>query len=99
MRARQALQSILLDIVPNVYFQPPKNIEIIYPCIVYNRDKINTDFSGNLPYNRFRRYSLTVIDPEADSDLVTQVGALPRCVHDRFYTADNLNHDVFTIFF
>jgi hypothetical protein len=40
-----------------------------------------------------------VIDPDPDSPIVDAVAELPLCTYDRFFTADNLNHDVFNLFF
>jgi len=42
---------------------------------------------------------VTVIDRNPDSDLPGKVAELPMCTFNRFFTADNLNHDVYTIFF
>ena len=99
MRDRQELQDILVAITPHVYFQPPTNLSMEYPCIVYSRDTIQTDFSGNQPYNRMRRYSITVIDRNPDSAIVDAVGALERCSHSRSFKADDLNHDVFQLYY
>jgi len=83
----------------NVYFQPPPTIKMVYPCIVYKRDSANTIFSDNQPYRYTKRYMITVIDRNPDSDIPDKIAMLPMCQFDRFYTADNLNHDVFRIFF
>lgn len=82
-----------------LYFQPSENIKIQYPCIVYQRESVDTTFADNKPYLRKKRYRITVIDRDPDSDIPDKIGQLPGCLHDRFYVADNLNHDVFTIHF
>lgn len=101
MRPRKDLHEILKNILgsENVYFQPPPTFQMKYPCIVYSRDDVETKFAGNLPYARDKRYQVTVIDKNPDSVIPDKIGALRECVFDRFYTADNLNHDVFTLFF
>jgi hypothetical protein len=101
MAQRLELQAILTDILEtdNVYFQPPPTIKMEYPCIVYHRDYELTQFADDNPYNRRKRYMVTVIDPDPDSGIPDKVAALPLCVYDRFYTADNLNHDVYKLFF
>lgn len=83
----------------NVYFQPPANVIMNYPCIVYSRDSAETEFANNSPYRYTKRYQVTVIDRNPDSGIPDKVAQLPRCTFSRFFTADNLNHDVFTIFF
>jgi hypothetical protein len=42
---------------------------------------------------------VTVIDRNPDSDLRLKVAYLPTSRFSRFFVADNLNHDVFTLFF
>jgi len=83
----------------NVYFQPPANISMKYPCIVYERDNADTIFAGNKPYRYTKRYQVTVIDRDPESPVPEKVAALPMCTFSRFFTADNLNHDVFIIYF
>ena len=70
-----------------------------YPCIVYRRDRPSVAFADNKPYRRTQRYQVTVIDSDPDSDIPDLIAALPLCEYDRFFTADNLNHDVFNLFF
>jgi hypothetical protein len=70
-----------------------------YPCIVYKRDSADSEFAGNLPYRYTKRYQVTVIDQDPDSDIPDQIAKLPLCRFDRHFTADNLNHDVFNMYF
>jgi len=96
---RTELQDILEVICPNVYFQPPENVQMVYPAIVYQRDTGSTTFANNRPYGYEQQYQLTLISRDPDSELREQIGALPKASHARFYVADNLNHDVFSIYF
>lgn len=70
-----------------------------YPCIVYQRYNALTTFANNLPFRRVKRYQVTVIDRDPDSLIPDKVGALPMCLHNRFFIANNLNHDVFNLYF
>ena len=101
MGLRHELQDILVDILQTdqVYFQPPPNVQMEYPCIVYRRDYQLTQFADDNPYTRKKRYLVTVIDRDPDSLIPDKIAELPLCVYDRFYTAENLNHDVFKLFF
>jgi hypothetical protein len=96
---RLELQTILEGITPNVYFQPPSGVRMEFPCIRYQRDGSDVQWSGNLPYRLAKRYQVTVIDRNPDSVLPDQVEGLPLCEFDRWFAADNLNHWVFTLFF
>jgi hypothetical protein len=70
-----------------------------YPAIVYERDSSLTRFAGNLPYNIRKRYLVTVIDRDPDSEIPDKVAALPSCTHNRYFAAESLNHDVFYLYF
>lgn len=98
-RPRLQLHELLESITPNVYFQPTTNVKMEYPAIVYKRDFAETLFADDRPYRREKRYAVTVIDRDPDSPIPDKVADLPMCTYNRFYTADDLNHDVFTLFF
>jgi hypothetical protein len=70
-----------------------------YPCIIYRRDYADTKFAGNNPYRYTKRYMVTVVDRDPDSAIPDMVASLPMATFNRAYTADNLNHDVFNLFF
>lgn len=101
MAPRLDLQSLLVSLLEtgNVYFQPPPTLQMKYPCIVYKRDALDTKFANNFPYKHEKRYQVIVIDRDPDSDIPDKVRALQKCSYDRFYAANNLNHDVFSLFF
>jgi hypothetical protein len=101
MAPRLELHDVLKDILgtDQVYFQPPPNVEMQYPCIVYHRTYIQTNHADDIPYRNTIRYQVTVIDRDPDSAIPMLIMGLPLCTYDRFYTADKLNHDVFKLFF
>lgn len=99
MGQRAELSKLLKALAPNVYFQPPSNVQMQYPCIVYERARSDTRFAGNSTYLFTKQYTVTVIDRDPDSPIVDAVAILPMCSHSTFFVADNLNHDVFDIFF
>lgn len=101
MGNRLALHNILVSLLgtTNVYFQPPPNYQMNYPCIVYSRSRIHTTFADNASYKHEKQYTLTVIDEDPDSLIPDQIALLPRCSFDRAFKADQLNHDVFTLIY
>jgi hypothetical protein len=101
MGQRLELQDLLISLLgsPNVYFQPPPNVQMIFPCITYRRDFEQIEYADDNPYMHKKRYLVTVIDRNPDSDIPEKIASLPLCVYDRFYTSDNLNHDVYKLFF
>lgn len=101
MGPRLQLQSLLESLLGsgNVYFQPPANVQMQYPCIVYQRDQARTEFAGDLPYRYAQRYQVTIIDRDPDGDTLGKIAALPMCLYNRGYAADGLNHDVFSLYY
>jgi hypothetical protein len=101
MALRSDLHELLKTLLgsDHVYFQPPETVKLTYPCIIYERNRVNTRHANDLPYLLKKRYQVIVIDRDPDSEIPDKVANLPLCSFDRFYTADNLNHDVYNLFF
>lgn len=101
MATRQQLQSKLEELLGsrNVYYQPPEKKKMEYPAIRYSIKDIKSTFANNTPYSFSRCYEIIVIDTMPDNPVIDKLLRLSYCTFDRHYTADNLNHDVFTIFY
>ena len=101
MGQRSALHSLLVSLLGSeaVYFQPPENLKMTYPCIIYRRNRIETSFADNNPYSLTKRYQVVVVDRNPDSDIPDKIAQLPMTIFDRHYVAENLNHDVFNLYF
>lgn len=101
MTSRLKLQTLLEELLgsENVYYQPPSSVKMKYPAIVYARKKIDNTYANNAVYGQRLSYEITVIDSDPDSEIVTKVSQLPLCAHERHFTNDNLNHDVFTLYY
>lgn len=98
-RPRLELQTLLEEVTEHVYFQPPSNIQMQYPCIIYSRSESSVDHANNELYRHAKGYMVTVIDRNPDTELVDTVEELPFSTFDRFFAVDDLNHYVFTLFF
>lgn len=98
---RLSLHDILVDVLgsDHVYFQPPESIKLVYPCIIYGLNNVDIQFSNNVPYIKYNRYSVTVIDRNPDSDIPAALSDLPMCVFERAYKADDLNHYIFNLYY
>lgn len=101
MGSRLELQTLFENLLGsrNVYYQPPASIFMKYPAIVYSRYDIENTFANNGVYLQATAYQVTVIDEDPDSEIVKKVSRLPMCNFDRHFVSDNLNHDVFTLYF
>lgn len=101
MATRVDLQNVLEELLGsrNVYYQPPESLKMNYPAIVYARKTIDNSYANNSVYKQNYAYEITVIDKNPDSEIVNKISKLPTCRFDRHFKSDNLNHDVFTLYY
>ena len=101
MGSRLDLQSKLEELLGsrNVYYQPPASVEMKYPAIRYSKKNIVSKHANDAKYSNNKCYELIVIDKKPDNPVIDDILALRYCAFDRHYVADNLNHDVFTIYY
>ena len=99
---RVELGNILKSILgnSNTYFQPSENIKLVYPCAVYDFDGVNQRSANDSVYKFDRRYSVTFISKDPDNEYYeSMISALKYVRFDRRFKADNLYHDVFTVYY
>lgn len=98
LKFRDELQEVMQS--NKLYFQPPDGSKITYPCAIYKVLNIDIDNADDLVYKHIVGWQITIIDRSPDSiypdRLMKQFG---RARFDRAFTADNLNHYVFTIYY
>jgi hypothetical protein len=102
MADRLELQSKFEELLGsrNVYFQPPSSISMKYDAIRYKLSGKDLKRANNRIYGSINRYDGVIITKNPDS-------TLPDRLLDSFemvsfgspYTADNLNHFPFTIYY
>ncbi len=98
---RIELNGILENILgsENVYYQPPESIRMNYPAIVYERDHIRHGRADNISYRTHTAYRITLVDYEPDSIVIDKLLKMPYCSHVSHNVVDNLNQDIFTIYY
>lgn len=99
---RLELHELLVNLLgagDRVYFQPPTGHQMKYPCIVYSQDDESRQHADNSTYRHTKRWQVTVIDRDPDSDIPDRVSGLPLCAFDRRFPKDNLNHTVYNLYF
>lgn len=101
MQRRLELHELLCDTLGsrNVYYQPPPSLEMIYPAFVYELEDIKSTFANDGVYLSKRKYRVTSINEDPDNPMVARLAALPFSSFNRHFESDNLNHDVFTLYF
>jgi hypothetical protein len=66
-----------LDVVPNVYYEPPDNIKMAYPAIRYARFNAKVVNADNIDFYFSRIYRIHVITRDPDETMSLSVKALP----------------------
>ena len=101
MKSRLKLQSLLEELLDskNVYYQSPNNLSMSYPAIKYSTDDIDSKKADDKTYIITKRYKVIVISPKPDNPVIEKLLSLPMCSYDRSYKADNLYHDVLTLYY
>lgn len=100
MASRRDLQTKLEELLEskNVYYRPPENLKMQYDAIRYSKKNVSSKYANNEKYSMRDSYELIVISKTPDNPVIKKLLALPYCSYDRSYIADNLNHDVLTIY-
>ena len=101
MGTREELHALLCKTFGSnrVYFQPPATLQISYPCIVYSLKGHFDRRADNANYHRKREYELIFITRDPDSPMIETLADLPYCSMRSPYTADNLHHYPYTIYY
>ena len=92
----------------HVFYQPDNNTKLYYPCVTYKMDRLDYIDADNSKYVTNVAYMLTIIDPDPISScidvektktIIDAISELPKCSYVRHFVNDNLNHDVFKIYY
>lgn len=96
---RLELQALFEQFTPNVYYQPPRNITLKYPCIIYQRQPTMGTHANNLMYMASLPYQITVIDRDPESIIADRLlSSFRYCNETARFTNDNLYHVVLTMY-
>lgn len=106
MNRRLELHTILCDILGcptsgndcRAYFQPPATVRMKYPAIIYNLESIDGVYADDTSYLANKRYAVTLVVSDPDTDMVDRIMTIQTARFDRAYTSDNLNHYIFEIY-
>lgn len=97
---RYALHSELKAVCTNAYFQPPENVKLVYPCLIYSKSSNDTKYANNQLYFNKQKYNVTIIDKNSDSELADNlVSAFEYCSIDSYFTSENLYHTTLTLYY
>lgn len=105
-RKRLELQTELENVLgsKNVYWQPPENIKLKYPCIVYEEDPDQFVYANNAKYRWLDSYSVTLIRNYSNRDETSKIveeleSNFEYISPNQHFISDNLIHDVFKLYY
>lgn len=101
MACRLKLQEKLEELLEseNVYYNPPKSLEMKYTAIRFKKVTPNVQFANNSRYFNKDCFELTVISRRPEDPVIEKILALPYTRWNQSYPADDLYHDVITIYY
>lgn len=77
----------------NVYYQPPADISMSYPCVVYHFDDDVMLHANNSPYWKYYTFTATLITKNpVPTEFMAAMDDMDYASFDRHYTTDNLHH-------
>lgn len=84
----------------NVYFNPPESVRMQYDAIRYSLGGKDIKRANNRRYLSTNQYDGVVITRNPDTTIPDDIlGHFEMCSFGRPYTADNLNHYPFTLYY
>lgn len=101
MASRMDLQNELIVLLgsDHVYYDPPENLQMQYPCFIYTVSKANERYSDNKVYRYVNGYDITYVDINQDSDVLEKFKThFLMSNFNRHYVADELHHTVFVVY-
>lgn len=102
MAKREDLHEELCSVLGsrNVYFQTPSSVKMQYDAIRYKLGGKDLNHANNKIYRLTNRYDGVVITRDPDTDIPDKLLAhFEMCSFGSPYTADNLNHYPFTLYY
>lgn len=97
LKLQEELETLLG--VKHVYYQPPESLKIEYPAIIYSRDDIQRVAANNTAYTLHNHYQVIVVDKRPGNPVIEKILELPMSSFVRSYKADNLYHDVTSLYY
>lgn len=102
MASRLKLHEELCELLGtrNVYYQSPESVKMQYDAIRYELGGKDLKHANNKIYLNTNRYDGVVITRDPDTLIPDKLLAhFEMCSFGRPYTADNLNHYPFTLYY
>ena len=57
--------------IKNVYYQPPSNVKMSYPCIRFKLESVDEMYASNRLYRTMVKYQIIYITNKVNDDIIT----------------------------
>ena len=98
---RLELHALLVRLLgsSNVYHQPPENLALRFPAIIYERVDYAVEYADDRPYHSVRQWQVSVVSQEPTHPVVDKFMELLTAVFKTRYVVSGMQHDVVTIYY
>lgn len=102
------IQQKLKDLgIPNVYFEPPENQMLKFPCAIVHMGTISTRNANNAVYKLDNSYEIRYVRRQFDDEMVNTIlkgdsthnRPFAMIRHIRHYTAEGLHYDLYKLYY
>ena len=99
-KRRVELNSLFKKIVPNVYFQPPENIKMKYPCIRYEFSNLDILHADNEKWlSTGVNYKVILITASQNPKAFDDIMSFKYCSFDHVIFSNGLYNYHFNLYF
>lgn len=94
------LEALLKEHCDTVYFHPPTNVKLVYPCIIYDWVGGIKEAADNIGYKYTRQWSVLHITKSPIDDTPMQMlQTIAMSEFNRTYSVNGLIHTVINIYY
>ena len=84
----------------NVYFQPPENVKLKFPALIYKLNRMDISHANDRPYAIRDRYNVLYITKTPDDEMVEKLAwAFSTITNNTNYISDTLYHYSFDLYY
>lgn len=101
MEGRLELHNILKSLTQNVYYEPADGQQLVYPCIVYNRQSLDNKRANNANlYVGNINYNVTYMSRNGGVTMMKNLlKALPSASLTSIMTTQGIYHETYSVYF
>jgi len=92
MRRRELYNRLVEEYTPNVYWNPPENFKMSYPCIIYSLVDTNDIYADNKKAIYNEVYELTWISFDKEDLKLDKLMHDDHATYNSYFLSDAMHH-------